>query len=187
MTVVAHEDEARTVPASAPAASIKPSLPDGSGVRDGGQEVSSSESIGNIADGNSADETVVDEKRPAEGGDSKDNREVLGESTALPSSGSRLCQQRNDELDKAGMNVSWEDRFEQLVAYKEELGDCKVPQSSGPLGKWVANQRVEYHKKHRGEKTYLSDQREKRLNGIGFTWQCHVRHNKTGKNRIVGG
>ena len=88
---------------------------------------------------------------------------------------------------ETGKNVSWEDRFEQLVAYKEEHGDCKVPQSSGPLGTWVTNREQEYQKKHRGEKSTLSDDRERKLNDIGFTWQCRVRRHETGKRSIVGG
>ena len=64
----------------------------------------------------------------------------------------------------------WETRFNELVQYKARHGDCnaprgrKVPQSQGPLGRWVHKQRDGY------KKSKLSQDRIDRLNGIGFDW-----------------
>ena len=35
-------------------------------------------------------------------------------------------------------------RFDELVDFKNENGDCNVPQSQGPLGMWVGTQRQLY-------------------------------------------
>ena len=38
---------------------------------------------------------------------------------------------------REGANKSWEERFEELLAFKEEHGHTVVPQNSGRLGQWV--------------------------------------------------
>lgn len=43
-----------------------------------------------------------------------------------------------------GRVVSWEQRYNELKAYKEANGDCMVSSSDGMLGKWVSNQRTAY-------------------------------------------
>ena len=58
--------------------------------------------------------------------------------------------------------VPWETRFNELIQYKAKHGDCKVPRSQGPLGRWVRQQREVY------KKGKLSQYRIDRLNGIGF-------------------
>lgn len=35
----------------------------------------------------------------------------------------------------------WENRFEQLIEYKEKYGHCLVPQQTPELGQWVHSQR----------------------------------------------
>ena len=50
------------------------------------------------------------------------------------------------ELQKGGQQQDWVDMYEQLKAYKEEIGDCNVPQRKSKLGRWVNKQR-EKHKK----------------------------------------
>jgi len=63
----------------------------------------------------------------------------------------------------------WEERFAELVAYKQEHGDCLVPQTyvNKQLGRWVAKQRGI---KIKGQ---LAKERFERLNEIGFVW--HLR------------
>ena len=67
-------------------------------------------------------------------------------------------------LINVGPNVPWETRFDELVQYKAEHGDCNVPQSRGKLGTWVSKQRQQYNNDK------LSQDRIDRLNGIGFNW-----------------
>ena len=59
------------------------------------------------------------------------------------------------------LNEAWEDRFNELVAYKEKNGNCNAPQKCS-LGKWVIRQRALYK---RGE---MPETRISELDGIGF-------------------
>ena len=58
----------------------------------------------------------------------------------------------------------WEERFSELLAYKNEHGDVNVPHRPSDLGKWIQNQRTDY------KKGVLSTQSIKRLNDIGLVW-----------------
>ncbi|MDB4483108.1 Helicase associated domain protein [Akkermansiaceae bacterium] len=60
----------------------------------------------------------------------------------------------------------WEINFQKLVAYKEEYGDCLVPQKgeNKQLGRWV--------NKQRSGKNTLGIGRIKRLDEIGFIWDA---------------
>ena len=91
-----------------------------------------------------------------------------------------LSQERIDKLESIGFQwrvakpaVGWENRYEQLVQYRMQNGDCNVPQSyppDKPFGRWVMKQRCQHSLKLRGEKSQLTDEREKKLNDIGFSW-----------------
>ena len=63
--------------------------------------------------------------------------------------------------------VSWDERFQQLVEYKEQNGHCRVPRrykDNQQLGDWVNNQRQRY------KKNKLLPEQIKSLEGIGFVW-----------------
>jgi len=68
-----------------------------------------------------------------------------------------------DDLDFDGGTTSptWQDRYNELVMYKREHGDCNVPPSHGSLGLWVTIQR-----KNRAR--LLSKERVQLLNEIGL-------------------
>lgn len=61
----------------------------------------------------------------------------------------------------------WEAQFKNLLAYKEERGDCMVPRiwQDRKLARWVTTQRT---KKKKGK---LDAERIKRLDEIGFVWE----------------
>lgn len=60
---------------------------------------------------------------------------------------------------------TWDERFGELVAFKERNGDCRVPvKNAGKLGTWVDEQRTQFA---RGN---LSPKRKARLDSIGFEW-----------------
>ena len=87
-----------------------------------------------------------------------------------------LSQERVGLLESVGFSwepfdESWMARFDELVDFKNENGDCNVPCSQGPLGTWVRDQR-KYHKKVK-----LSQDRIELLNSVGFEWvrQEHTR------------
>merc|ERR1711957_184862 len=58
----------------------------------------------------------------------------------------------------------WEERFNELVSYNEEMGNCNVPQKQGKLGRWVKRQRLLYNK------GTLPRNRTTQLEAIGFAW-----------------
>ena len=65
---------------------------------------------------------------------------------------------------------SWNQMYQQLIAYKEEFGDCNVLRSyTNPLQlpTWVSEQRTV---KKKGK---LSEDKIKRLEAIGFSWNPH--------------
>lgn len=58
----------------------------------------------------------------------------------------------------------WNEKFNELVAYKEEHGDCMVPQAyetNPSLGRWVRYQRFD---------GFMTKERVEKLNSIGFIW-----------------
>ena len=66
----------------------------------------------------------------------------------------------------------WENRFNELLAYKEEKGHCDVPQRRGALGRWVKKARAKY------KKGTLSQERIMKLKSIEFNWRAQ-RYDKT--------
>mmetsp|Transcript_24901 Transcript_24901/g.57461 ORF Transcript_24901/g.57461 Transcript_24901/m.57461 type:complete len:1213 (-) Transcript_24901:347-3985(-) len=93
---------------------------------------------------------------------------------------STMTAERKAILNAAGFfwgdptgQLSWRERYDDLVRYKEEHGDCLVPQTypkNPPLGKWVSTQRVRYKQRLSGKKTAMTDERVRLLNDLGFHW-----------------
>ena len=70
-------------------------------------------------------------------------------------------------------NAKWNAMFERLEEYKEEYGDCLVPQKYAEdpkLGQWVADQR---RVSTVDDKT--KQERRDKLNSIGFVWSVRER------------
>ena len=78
--------------------------------------------------------------------------------------------QKLNELDfdwdptRAAITLTWDKRLGELERYKTEHGHCNVPDSQGPLGRWVT-----YQRKRRNEGKMPADQIQK-LDGLGFDW-----------------
>ena len=84
-----------------------------------------------------------------------------------------LSEDRIKRLDEIGfvwdvLEAAWEEMFGLLVAYKDEHGDCNMPQTTvyrgESLGIWVGTQRKA---KRKGN---LSAKHIRRLENIGFVW-----------------
>jgi len=76
-------------------------------------------------------------------------------------------------LGSTGHSDGWHTRFEELKEYKETHGNCEVPQKYSPnlsLGLWVNKQRNEYSKRKKGKKSQMTEERESKLDRIGFRW-----------------
>ena len=81
----------------------------------------------------------------------------------------KLSQERVDLLDSIGFSwepfdEAWTTRFDELVDFKNDHGDCNVPQGQGSLGMWVNRQREEV------KAGRLSEERIELLESIGFEW-----------------
>ena len=93
---------------------------------------------------------------------------------------SRLVNRPNDpkhlRLDAIGFDwgsqadrndASWNEKFQRLVFYRAQHGDCKVPKTykdDRELGSWVSMQRVLF------KKNRLSQERQDKLDSLQFTW-----------------
>lgn len=65
-----------------------------------------------------------------------------------------------------------EERFEELLAFKEEHGHTRVPQLSGRLGTWVHEQRMGYKKMKASKKSPMTLEKALRLTEIGFCFKA---------------
>jgi len=61
-------------------------------------------------------------------------------------------------------DMTWNDFFQKLVAYKDEHGNCEVPLKDPELGTWVANQ------KKRANMKKLRIDRKELLGQLNFCW-----------------
>jgi hypothetical protein len=68
----------------------------------------------------------------------------------------------------------WKKRVQELVAYRDTNGHCRVPFLYKPnkaLGHWVDKVRTRYTSRGHGKKTALTDARVSELDGLGFVWK----------------
>jgi hypothetical protein len=119
-------------------------------------------------------------------------------------------QQKSGNKRKRPVPIqSFDDRFNDLMAFKAKYGHCDVPQrgENASIGKWCKNMRASYKKiqNNKKPKTKLSDEQIQRLNDAGFKWSIqgtfderfndlmafkamysHCDVSKTGKNASLG-
>ena len=95
---------------------------------------------------------------------------------------SQMTDERKAKLDALNFEfsirerVGWDQRFDELVQYKDAQGNCEVPQSYAPnkaLGKWVAKQREQYRNREEGKHSSLTDERLNKLQNVGFKWMLN--------------
>ena len=89
---------------------------------------------------------------------------------------SQLTDERIEKLNQIGFawdahEAVWEERFAELVSYKEMHGDTLV-RGASQLGNWVSVQRTFYRWLQEGKPSYLTNERIERLNQIGFVWDA---------------
>ena len=102
----------------------------------------------------------------------------LGYSFDFPSprkTNSAKIEQTDIAKPKPKRKSSWDQRFGELAEFKRTNGHCDVPQTYPPnkkLGHWVNRLRSEYKNipKHKKKKSFLTPQRIKALESIGFLW-----------------
>lgn len=80
-----------------------------------------------------------------------------------------LSEERIEQLESLGfswdpLEEAWQARFNELMQYKQQLGDCNVPTRESQLGNWVSTQRAFY------KRGTLSPKRIEQLEAVGFEW-----------------
>jgi len=75
-------------------------------------------------------------------------------------------------------NKTWDERFNDLLQFKESEGHTRVPQSNSGLGEWVHKQRKNYKKLKNGIQSSLTTERALRLADIGFVFNASAYRRK---------
>ena len=68
------------------------------------------------------------------------------------------------------LQKTWDQRFEELLQYKEVHGHCVVPQSTPGLGEWVHRQRKDYKALRADKPTRMTAARAIKLQDVGFVF-----------------
>ena len=71
-------------------------------------------------------------------------------------------------------NTDWNERFSELLEFKQKWGHCDVPQKYAKnrnLRKWVRKHRWKYILLNIGMKSFISDERMLKLENVGFKWE----------------
>lgn len=74
-------------------------------------------------------------------------------------------------IAKPRNNSRWQEKFDELVKFKQENGHMKVPQGT-TLGQWISNQRTHFRLKQENKYSSMTDERIADLLSIGFQWRA---------------
>mmetsp|Transcript_11540 Transcript_11540/g.15381 ORF Transcript_11540/g.15381 Transcript_11540/m.15381 type:complete len:476 (-) Transcript_11540:183-1610(-) len=84
-------------------------------------------------------------------------------------------EQINNNLLLSSKNErSWDGMLDELRKFQEDHGHARVPTKHKPnpaLGRWVDNQRQAYRRKKEGGQSWLTEDRIRLLEEIGFEWK----------------
>lgn len=75
--------------------------------------------------------------------------------------------------DRRFTRTSWDGQFQELLEFKTKHNHCTVPANDEKYTKlygWIQHQKAEKKKKAAGKTSRLTDERERRLDEIGFVW-----------------
>lgn len=109
------------------------------------------------------------------------NKQRMEHKNRIEGKNSSLNDSRLERLQSVGFRwakrkgqASWDEKYNELVAYKARYGNCHVPtkyKENTALGRWVSTQRAEYKKYQEGQaKTSMNADKIRRLESIGFAW-----------------
>jgi hypothetical protein len=79
----------------------------------------------------------------------------------------------SEERFRAYQNEEWQERFDDLVQFKQANGHVNVPVRYKPnpaLGFWVKRMRYQHTLKREGKRSTLTDEREQALEQLGMVW-----------------
>ena len=93
---------------------------------------------------------------------------------------SQITEERIKDLEKLGfdwshrkLNNKWQERYEELIEFKQKYGHCDVPRKNDEnkkLATWVNSQRYFYRNVQSGKQSYITEERIELLKKIGFRW-----------------
>jgi len=82
----------------------------------------------------------------------------------------------DDAALRRGHVEQWGKRYSELVEFHKQHGHCLVPLNWAPnpsLAHWVKRQRYQYRIKIEGKHSTMSDERERALQELRFSWDSH--------------
>lgn len=149
---------------------VFPSLPDSSFVMN--EQIPQYTVSGSFS--RNADATIVS-------GYSEDNVTPIPDSTTSTAMLSKktitvVKKKPNNKKFHARQCQKWQERFYELLAFREKYGHCLVPhkyEANPPLAGWVKRQRYQYTLYLEGKQSTITDERIRILNNFGFVWDSH--------------
>jgi len=105
-----------------------------------------------------------------------DNQQIEEISSELPSSSSPSMSSNRTRRSRKLVPSSWNDRFQELIQFRETNDHCLVPHNypiNPKLSQWIRKQRHQRKQKERGVHSTLSDERQEMLTNAGFIWDSH--------------
>ena len=97
-------------------------------------------------------------------------------SSELSYSSSPSILSKSDRRLRSLVSGSWNERFQELIEFRESNDHCFVPHTYPPnpkLSQWVRKQRHQRKKKEKGLHSNLSENRQEMLTNAGFIWDSH--------------
>jgi hypothetical protein len=73
-------------------------------------------------------------------------------------------------------NDQWNERYEELINFKEKFGHCIVPhnyEENLQLAQWVKRQRYQYKNLIRNKRSTITEERKSKLDELGFIFDSH--------------
>lgn len=97
----------------------------------------------------------------------------------IRSSGSNCCSLSSNNTParfRSYQADQWMERFQDLVEFQKNNSHCLVPHDfpeNNRLSQWIKRQRYQYKLKKMGRHSTLTDDRQVKLENLGFVWDSH--------------
>ena len=110
------------------------------------------------------------------------NQKCKYSNTIFGKNGSKLTTKHIHKLESLGISwgkkfgppKSWDEMYQELLDFKERMGNCRVPiheANPSPLAKWVCFQRMEFKRYKYGRPHLIRPDQIDKLREIGFPWK----------------
>jgi hypothetical protein len=130
----------------------------------------------------SSSERVVDTVQQFQHEMVSSDEESENYSTSSPAQVDAVQQKSGNERKRPAPNQAFDNRFNDLLAFKAKYGHCDVPRTGDnvSLGRWCTAMRVSYKKIQNDEMPHmkLSDEQIQRLNDAEFKWSLREKFDK---------